>query len=125
MRATRLIVWTVGTAALIACAVWMTAPATAPALAQAPRPAPKWEYLTLDIPPNGTQPTIQSADLRLWGQTWSALAEKLKMAVPDKRSDKDIRWLVLNHLGSQGWELATHTCPPNAGELYTFKRSAP
>ena len=65
-----------------------------------------------------------NADEEVEATSWEDMATKLK-APPAKKDTRDAvyRVKVLNHLGSQGWELAGHTTEQFTGEdVWTFKR---
>lgn len=118
-------------AAALLAAAYCLAPSTPPAArAQPPRPAAKWEYLTIAVYSNGSV-AVRGAGVAARGGDWKTVAEQYKLPAEPMDSEEN-RFRVLNHLGSLGWELATHTTTTavvtiggSTVERYTFKRPAP
>jgi hypothetical protein len=128
MNRQRAIAVTVGLGLVAAALPWVALGQPRPAEGQPVKAAPKWEYATLAFT---NQPIWTKADEEVYARDWKDLAERLK--VPLKMKDPSpglIRAAVLDHLGSQGWELASHavTTGSNArseGHTYTFRRPVP
>jgi hypothetical protein len=95
--------------------------------APAPSDKPRWEYAELHYrPPAPTfgkgaidgqvePPAVRPASIR-WvtgdgevdGKSWEDLGSKLKAPQPTKEASADARRVqLLNHLGSEGWELVS------------------
>jgi hypothetical protein len=96
----------------------------------APAPEPlekhhvdKWEYGFLLFEGRHWATGTEEVTARDWKQ----LAEKLKAVIPEKGSDEMIKCAVLNHLGSQGWELVAidRMGAQNGIGIYNFKRRTP
>ena len=111
----------------------------APAL---PEKSPRWEYAELqskstlrafqkdgeEAPP--ARPTVRwtTATAEVEAKDWPDLAEKLKATGVKKEGTlTQQRIALLNHLGSEGWELVSHTggTTPTAAGTWLFKRRAP
>ncbi len=98
-----------------------------------PAPAPgkpevvKWEYGRLQHSARSCAWTLAGEEVL--ADTDAELAEKLKVAIPDKATPSMIKVAIFNHLGNQGWEMVSvdrATGPGatarTASEYYTFKR---
>jgi hypothetical protein len=91
--------------------------------------ATKWEYATLTVM-NSERVYWTTADEEAEAGDWKELARQLKIPVKDRGPGQGtVKMTVFNYLGSQGWELATHTMTltgegtqTRRTEIWTFKR---
>lgn len=89
------------------------------------KPADKWEYGTLT---KQNQPIWVEAGRVAIAKDWTDLAQQLGAPKGEKDGgDGAAQVVVLNHLGSNGWELVTHaatqrTDRQSGSSVYTFKR---
>jgi len=107
---------------------WLGYPAT-PGVAQDKAPAKaatKFEYGTVMVY-HGKHPQWTTAKDDMEGKSWADLAKKLNVPLKDQPDELKARVIVLDHLGSQGWELASFAPVDTARsyDLYIFKRVAP
>lgn len=95
-----------------------------PAVADEPKKADvKWEYATISTGGRVNVLLVTGAE-EVEAESWANLTEKLKLTAKGKA----YQVAVLDHLGSQGWELVSHAI--SSGEYraagtshyYTFKR---
>jgi hypothetical protein len=93
----------------------------------APKPAVKWEYCYLSNGHKG-QCALTTAREVTPAENWTELAKKLKAPLKEGVGDASVsRVAVFDFLGSQGWELVSHTIiSMNSAyvEQYAFKRRA-
>lgn len=113
----------------VAGAAVAASPWPQPAAADPPaRPADKWEYAAVS---EQDEVTWSGPGQAVTALNWYELADKL--GAPGRKQGQvpaTVRVLVLNHLGSQGWELVTHAATPDTdrrrgSNVYTLKRRVP
>ena len=134
----RMAFWVVVLGGVTAMAAAGAAQAAAPeARLQAPvADATEWQYAEIEFT-RGTSPWFPSGasgtggDHLQWstagasadGRSWRDLASKMKIPVPDKAASAKL--VVMDFLGSQGWELVDATVPTGQAApswTWTFKR---
>lgn len=117
---------------LVAAVCWYVQAQPRAAGEQPAKPVTKWEYATLY---HGNQPIWTTPAEELYAQTWQELAERMKVTIPKAKDagSGTVRATILNHLGSQGWELVSHSAtvaglPGGAmskTDTWVFKRPVP
>jgi hypothetical protein len=112
-------------AAAALAASLLPAPWSDPARAQDAKASVRWEYCELAGDHTG-KCVLASAKETTRAESWEDLAKKLKAPLKgDNLSDQSVRLAIFDYLGSQGWELATHTTFTMNGAFVsakTFKR---
>lgn len=103
---------------------WQSAAAQEGTKQEAGKASVRWEYCELAGDHSG-KCAFGSAKELIRGDSWEDLAKKMKAPVKGDTSEQSIRLAIFDHLGSQGWELATHTTFTMNGAFVsakTFKR---
>ncbi|HEX4613504.1 MAG TPA: hypothetical protein VH092_35305 [Urbifossiella sp.] len=95
----------------------------------------KWEYAILSLNSDPIPPEVPgergktktrldwtTATEHVTAPGWKPLADQLKVRLKDDNPPRQVvQTAVLNHFGSQGWELISET--KESGHAYLFKRS--